>query len=42
MRYIPGLKAISDFIPPPNEARLKWDEENKKKGNPWEFGDRLP
>ncbi len=30
LRYIPGLKAISDLIPPPNEARTKWDEAQKK------------
>lgn len=42
MRYIPGLKAISDFIPPPNEARQKWDEAQKRKGNPWDVVDKTP
>jgi hypothetical protein len=42
MRYIPGLKAVSDFIPPPNEARLKWDEAQKRRLNPGEFNEKLP
>ncbi len=41
LRHIPGLKAVSDFIPPPNEARMKWDEAQKKKGNLWETGNGL-
>ncbi len=27
-RYIPGWKWLSDTIPPPTEARMKWDERN--------------
>jgi hypothetical protein len=42
LRYIPGLKAVSDFIPPPNEARMKWDEAQKKRGIPWEAAEKLP
>lgn len=42
LRYIPGLKAISDFVPPPNEARRKWDEAQKKRENVWDTGNRLP
>ncbi len=29
LRYIPGLKTLSDLIPPPTEARTKWDEWQK-------------
>jgi hypothetical protein len=42
LRYIPGLKAVSDLIPPPNEARMKWDEAQKKKETLWETGNKLP
>ena len=42
MRYIPGLKTVSDLIPPPTEARTKWDEWQKgrssggePKADPW-------
>lgn len=31
LRYIPGLKTLSDLIPPPTEARMKWDEWQKDK-----------
>jgi hypothetical protein len=34
-RNIPGVKALSDFVPPPNEARTKWDESQKKKDHRW-------
>lgn len=42
VRYIPGLKTLSDLVPPPNEARLKWDEAQKKRGNPYDFSDKTP
>lgn len=32
-RNIPGLKTLSDLIPPPNEARMKWDERQKRQGD---------
>ncbi len=25
-RHIPGWKALASFLPPPTEARMKWDE----------------
>jgi len=34
-RHIPGVKAISKFIPPPTDARRQWDERYKK----WNFQD---
>jgi hypothetical protein len=33
-RNVPGVKALSDFVPPPNEARTKWDEWQKKRQHP--------
>lgn len=30
-RKIPGVKALSNMIPPPTDARLKWDQYNKNK-----------
>lgn len=33
-RYIPGWKWISDAIPPPTDARIKWDERyNRNRGS---------
>lgn len=32
-RNIPGLKTLSDLIPPPNEARIKWDQRNRKQSD---------
>ena len=29
-RYIPGVRAISNLVPPPTEARMQWDERYKK------------
>ncbi len=34
-RHIPGVRALSNFVPPPNEARTKWDEWQKKKDRRW-------
>ncbi len=34
-RNIPGLRALSNFVPPPNEARTKWDDWQKKRQQPW-------
>lgn len=32
-RYIPGWKWLADTIPPPTEARTKWDERyNRRRG----------
>ena len=40
LRYIPGLKTISDLIPPPNEARTKWDEWQRERGGSGEPKDK--
>ena len=43
LRYIPGLKAVSDFVPQPTEARLQWEERYKKTNNSWALsGDMCP
>ena len=43
LRYIPGLKAMSDFVPPPNDARMQWDERYKSKNGSWSSsGDMYP
>jgi hypothetical protein len=34
-RYIPGVRAISNLVPEPSEARVKWDEYYKKKNGHW-------
>jgi uncharacterized protein YceK len=34
-RHIPGIKALSNFVPPPNEARTKWDDWQKKRDHRW-------
>jgi len=33
-RNIPGIRSLSKFVPPPNEARTKWDEWQKKRQQP--------
>lgn len=43
LRYVPGLKALSDFIPPPTEARTQWDERYRNRNNSWaSSGDMIP
>jgi hypothetical protein len=37
-RNIPGVRALSNLIPPPNEARTKWDDWQKKKNHRWSQG----
>jgi hypothetical protein len=34
-RYIPGVRQISNLLPEPSEARVKWDEYYKKKSDHW-------
>ncbi|MBI5252114.1 MAG: hypothetical protein HY912_21680 [Desulfomonile tiedjei] len=34
-RNIPGVKKLSDLIPPPNEARQKWDDQRKQRYDLW-------
>lgn len=29
-KYIPGVRAVSKFIPPPTDARLEWDKRQKR------------
>ncbi len=29
-RNVPGIKKLSDIIPPPTEARQKWEEQRKQ------------
>ncbi len=42
-RYIPGVKAASNLIPGPSEARIQWDEAYKKKYQSWSSsGDMFP
>lgn len=33
-RNIPGWKTLAALLPPPNEARQKWDEFNKSQSGP--------
>lgn len=32
-RYIPGVRAVSKFIPPPTEARIEWDKRQKRQSD---------
>jgi hypothetical protein len=41
-KYIPGISALSRLVPPPTEARLKWDQEQKRLGHPGSGQDRQP
>jgi hypothetical protein len=34
-RNIPGVKKLSELIPPPTEARQKWDERQKQRHDTW-------
>jgi len=33
-KYVPGLKSISNLLPPPNENRTKWDQYYKWTADP--------
>ncbi len=33
-KYIPGVKALSDFVPKPTEARVQWDQYYKNRYGP--------
>jgi hypothetical protein len=35
-RFIPGWRAASSILPPPTEARIKWDERQKRQNSRWE------
>ncbi len=45
-KYVPGVKALSDFVPKPTEARVQWDKYQKNKYGPGiadeDFGRSLP
>ncbi|MGB9618373.1 MAG: hypothetical protein ACP5M0_07385 [Desulfomonilaceae bacterium] len=32
-RHIPGVKKLSEIIPPPNEARKQWDQRLKRQSD---------
>ncbi len=34
-KYIPGVKSVSQFIPPPSDARNNWDRWYEKRKEPW-------
>jgi len=34
-KYIPGYKSVSQFIPPPSDARTDWDRWYEKRKEPW-------
>jgi hypothetical protein len=34
-RNVPGIRKLSEVIPPPSEARQKWDEQGKQRNHPW-------
>jgi hypothetical protein len=41
-QYIPGVRALSNFVPPPTEARIQWDEQYKKRYHSSSPGDVYP
>jgi hypothetical protein len=40
-RNVPGWKALSALLPPPTEARQKWDEQNRSQGRTGTQNERL-
>jgi hypothetical protein len=40
-RYIPGVKALSNAIPKPTEARIQWDQYHKNRNSSWNTDDNL-
>jgi hypothetical protein len=34
-KYIPGVRLISNLLPEPSEARVKWDDYYKKRTDHW-------
>ncbi|AFM23851.1 hypothetical protein [Desulfomonile tiedjei] len=34
-RKVPGLRSLSNIIPPPSEARQQWDERKKQQSEHW-------
>jgi hypothetical protein len=41
-RYIPGASALSNLVPPPTDARTKWDEYQKRHDEGGQRQDRYP
>lgn len=41
-KYIPGVKAVSKFVPPPSDARREWDERYNRWNNQGDHGNRYP
>lgn len=37
-RYIPGFRRVVNLLPPPTEARIKWDERMKRQHQSWVDG----
>ena len=40
-RYIPGWRAVTGFVPPPSDARQKWDEWNRKRNRSFNSSQEL-
>jgi hypothetical protein len=38
-KYIPGVKSISEIVPPPSEARTNWDRWYEKRNGHWKARD---
>lgn len=38
-KYLPGGQTISNFLPPPSEARTNWDRWYEKRSDPWKARD---
>ncbi|MFH1114859.1 MAG: hypothetical protein V1792_13170 [Pseudomonadota bacterium] len=41
-RYIPGVKALSKLIPPPTDARKKWDDHYRRWNHPRDSSEISP
>lgn len=41
-KYLPGVSLLSKLLPPPTEARLEWDEHQKRMSQPGRGQDRYP
>ena len=42
VKYIPGVRSLSNLIPPPTDARREWDERQRKANQPGWGSDRYP
>lgn len=41
-KYIPGVRSLSNLIPPPTDARREWDERQRRANQPGWSSDRYP